>query len=138
MNQNKEKTEPKQFTAKQEQFCYNYVINPDTKYNATESAIKAGYSEDTAYSIASELLRKPEIKDKINELSREVRLSHEALVNKWIEAVYEIAEDPSSTKTIRLRAYDMIGKYLGIYVEKRELEHKGLNLKIEFIKNENK
>ena len=51
-------------TAKQERFCYEYCID----FNATQAAIRAGYSEKTAFSIGSENLRKPLIKNRIKEL----------------------------------------------------------------------
>lgn len=44
-------------TAKQERFVSEYL----TDLNATQAAIRAGYSEKTAYSIGEENLRKPEI-----------------------------------------------------------------------------
>ena len=37
-------------------------------FNATQAAIRAGYSPDTAYSIGSELLKKPETKARIQEI----------------------------------------------------------------------
>jgi phage terminase small subunit len=43
-------------TDKQKRFCEEYVID----WNATRSAIAAGYSENTSYSIGSENLKKPE------------------------------------------------------------------------------
>lgn len=45
-------------TRKQELFCEYYIET----LNATQSAIKAGYSKKTAYSIGDENLKKPEIK----------------------------------------------------------------------------
>jgi phage terminase small subunit len=50
--------------AKQERFCCEYVID----CNATQAAIRAGYSRRTASSIGEELLRKPEVSAKISEL----------------------------------------------------------------------
>ena len=47
----------KNLTARQERFCREYIID----YNATKAAVRAGYSEKTAYSIGSENLKKPEI-----------------------------------------------------------------------------
>ena len=44
-------------TAKQQRFVEEYLID----LNATQAAIRAGYSEKTAYSIGEENLRKPEI-----------------------------------------------------------------------------
>ena len=51
-------------TAKQEKFCYEYCID----YNATQAAIRAGYSQDTASVIGFENLRKPNIKNRISEM----------------------------------------------------------------------
>ena len=45
-------------TKKNEVFCEEYLID----LNATQAAIRAGYSVDSAGSIGSELLKKPEIR----------------------------------------------------------------------------
>ena len=51
-------------TPKQEAFCYEYCID----FNATQAAIRAGYSEDTAAVIGCENLRKPNIKARISQM----------------------------------------------------------------------
>jgi len=53
------------FTPKMERFCYEYLANG---FNGTKAALKAGYAEKTAYVIASENLRKPQIKARIQEM----------------------------------------------------------------------
>jgi len=65
-------------TRKQAAFMDAYLAGP-TKFNATASAIEAGYSEATAYSIGWELLRKPEISDEIERRLDEVKLSKAAV-----------------------------------------------------------
>ena len=55
--------------AQQEAFCQAYVA--DLKRNATRAAISANYSEKTAYSQASRLLKSVEVKARIRELERE-------------------------------------------------------------------
>ena len=50
-------------TPKQKRFCQEYLID----LNATQAAVRAGYSEKTAYSVGNENLRKPEIKKYIDE-----------------------------------------------------------------------
>jgi phage terminase small subunit len=52
------------FTAKQERFCEEYVID----CNATQAAIRAGYSPDTANEQASRLLANVNIQERIAEL----------------------------------------------------------------------
>ena len=49
-------------TKKQKLFCEEYMID----LNGTQAAIRAGYSPDTAYSIASELLKNPEVRARID------------------------------------------------------------------------
>lgn len=56
--------EPENLTEKQRLFCMHYIRT----FNATQSAIKAGYSADTAFVIGHENLRKPKIADYIREL----------------------------------------------------------------------
>ena len=49
----------KGLTDKQKIFVYEYLID----FNATQAAIRAGYSKDTAYSIGNNLLKKVEIQN---------------------------------------------------------------------------
>jgi phage terminase small subunit len=44
---------------KQERFCNEYLVD----YNATQAAIRAGYSKKTAYVIAAEILSKKEVQE---------------------------------------------------------------------------
>ena len=50
-------------TPKQQRFVEEYLID----LNATQAAIRAGYSEKTAYSVGHENLKKPEIQKAIQE-----------------------------------------------------------------------
>lgn len=54
-------------TPKQKRFCEEYVID----LNATQAAIRAGYSEKTSYSVGQENLKKPEIQKYLSELMLE-------------------------------------------------------------------
>lgn len=58
-------------TAKQKRFCDEYL----TDLNATQAAIRAGYSENTARQIATENLTKPSIKKYIEERMAEKQAS---------------------------------------------------------------
>lgn len=57
----------KKLTDKQEMFCREYLID----LNATQAAIRAGYSERTANRVASENLSKLDIQSRIAELKQE-------------------------------------------------------------------
>lgn len=54
-------------TKKSEVFCEEYLID----LNATQAAIRAGYSVDSAGSIGSELLKKPEIRARVDKAMAE-------------------------------------------------------------------
>ena len=54
-------------TAKQQRFCDEYLID----LNATQAAIRAGYSEKTAGVIGAENLKKPNIKEYIEKRMEE-------------------------------------------------------------------
>ncbi len=56
----------KGLTPKQELFCQEYIID----LNATQAAIRSGYSAKTAYSIGEENLKKPDIDLRIKELMK--------------------------------------------------------------------
>ena len=53
-----------QLTDKQESFCYEYCVD----FNATQAAIRSGYSEKTSFTIGSENLKKPYIQSRIKEM----------------------------------------------------------------------
>lgn len=54
----------KKLTAKEERFCYEYCVD----FNATQAAIRAGYSVKTAGAIGAENLRKPKIEKRIKQM----------------------------------------------------------------------
>ena len=91
-------------------FCAQYLID----LNATQAAIRAGYSEKTAYSIGCENLNKPEIQNYIAELqenkSQQLNISFEDVVN----GVWGIAQTGEKDSD-RLKAYDQVSKHLGFY-----------------------
>jgi phage terminase small subunit len=67
-------------TAKQQRFCDEYLID----LNATQAAIRAGYSEKTAAVIAAENLRKPYIAEYIEKRMAE---KEDALIAKQDEVM---------------------------------------------------
>lgn len=79
-------------TDKQERFCLEYVID----YNATQAAIRSGYSEESARQQASRLLTKDDIKARVIELSNatadELGITRRRILTKlWdvVEKSYE-------------------------------------------------
>jgi len=79
-------------TEKQIRFCQEYIID----LNGTQSAIRAGYSEDTAASIASENLTKPNIQEYVQQLLDERAVRTKATADFVISEIYYlISFDPN-------------------------------------------
>ena len=90
--------------ARQTKFAQEYW----TTGNGTQSAIKAGYSEKTAYSQANQLLKNVEIQKKIKELEEESRsLLQQQFSRDAIEArkiMFNIMQDDDAPENVRLSA----------------------------------
>ena len=90
--------------ARQTKFAQEYWATG----NGTQSAIKAGYSEKTAYSQANQLLKNVEIQKKIKELEEESRaLLQQQFARDAIEArkiMFNIMQDDDAPENVRLSA----------------------------------
>jgi phage terminase small subunit len=64
----KKKDKKVKLSDKQKAFCHYYIID----WNATNAAIKAGYSENCARQLASDTLSKPYIQDYISEIQKDI------------------------------------------------------------------
>jgi phage terminase small subunit len=73
-------------TEKQKRFCEEYLVD----LNATQAAIRAGYSEDTARSIASENLSKPDIQEYIRVLQKEISERNKITQDMWLQELAKI------------------------------------------------
>lgn len=136
-------------TDKQAIFCQEYLID----CNATQAAIRAGYSEGTAASIGCENLTKPEIHARIAELKAErssrtlvdadfvllglkqvaLRCMTNAPVMEWNHEAKDLIhkEDEDGKKVYEFdssganRSLELLGKHLGIFEKdnKRTVEN---------------
>ena len=73
-------------TPKQKRFCLEYANSG----NATESAIKAGYSQKTAYSIGQENLKKPKLQKFLQELADQMASAKIATAKEMQEVLTSI------------------------------------------------
>lgn len=86
-------------TAKQKRFCDEYLVD----LNATQAAIRAGYSRKTAYSIGVENLKKPEIKKYIEKRMAEKEkelIADQNEVMKYLSAVMRREKTESVVVTL--------------------------------------
>lgn len=83
--------EEKKLTAKEEKFCFEYIID----HNGTKAAIRAGYSEKSAAVTASKLLKKANVAARVRELQEQYNKERcfdekaRVLADAW--NLYEIA-----------------------------------------------
>ena len=128
-------------TEKQKRFCDEYLID----LNATQAAIRAGYSKKTAFIIANENLKKPYIKGYIDERLKQLedkRIAKADEVLKYLTSVMrnEVKEEVvvvegkgdgcSSARTIkkdmsakdRNKAAELLGKRYRLFVDKVEAD----------------
>ena len=103
--------------ARQKSFCEFYVASG----NATESAIKAGYSEKTARSIGQRLLTNVDIKKYIKELQEKAKTSRIMTAVERREFLTEVIKNGNEKVQDRLKALDILNKMDGEYIEKMQL-----------------
>lgn len=124
---------------KQKQFCNEYIID----FNGTQAAIRAGYSKKTAYSMANENLRKPEIQQYLKELienrNERIKITQDEVIrdiievkNRCMQKVPVIRYDKEAKDYIQVqdeygnnlwkfdsqgatKALDMLAKHTGVY-----------------------
>lgn len=122
-------------TPKQQRFVEEYLID----LNATQAAIRAGYSAKTAQEIGSENLSKPMVAKAIAEAQEKLSNKAQVTVEMVVQGLLNEAKDLSegSTQSARVSAWAHLGKHLGMFKDK--IEHTGkdggpidLSLKVVF------
>lgn len=126
-------------TKKQKKFADEYLID----LNATQAAIKAGYSEKTAYSQGQRMLKNVEVKNYIKQQLEQLHNEKtadaqevieyltsvmrgesegEELVNEFqgdgISKAVKVSKKPSEKD--KLKAAELLGKRFGIFTERVE------------------
>ena len=118
-------------TDKQKLFCTEYLKND---FNATQAAVTAGYSEDTAGVIGYENLKKPYIRDFIDKEIDYILSGKKELTKQLVDEMKKYAfMSDEEMERLQVRASDkkgyieMLGKYLTLFTEKKEVEHTTLD-----------
>ena len=131
----------KKLTPKQQRFCDEYLID----LNATQAAIRAGYSEKTAGVIATENLKKPNIKEYIEIRMAEKEKALIADQDEVLKYLTSVLRGESQSEVVvventgdymsearkvqkapdekeRLKAAELLGKRYSLFTEKMNVD----------------
>ena len=100
-------------TDKQKRFCDEYMLD----MNATQAAIRAGYSKNTAYSIGNENLKKPEIKKYIEDRQKELQdtagITKEAVIEQLKKYGLAVIDENEIKPKDAIKALELIARLMG-------------------------
>lgn len=127
-------------TIKQQRFADEYIISA----NATQAAIKAGYSKNYANTNASKLLQNTTIKSYIDEKLAELQSQKVADQQEVLEYLTSVMRGEETEQTIigvgelgqeltdievsakdRIKAAELLGKRYRLWTDKQEVEVQG-------------
>lgn len=114
-------------TDKQAMFVAEYIVD----FNATQAAIRAGYSKKTAGAVGYSNLKKAEIKAAIDKAIKDrmerVELNQDYVIQKLLEITEQEADDHIQSKlkyNNKIRALELLGNHLGMFNGKQEVADK--------------
>jgi phage terminase small subunit len=111
-------------TPKHQKFVDNYL----TCGNATKAAIAAGFKKKGARVWACRLLKKPEIKAAVEahkeKLTAQEEIRREKILNRLNQVAFASKLKRVKTSNI-LKALELLGKHLGLFVDKTKTKHEG-------------
>ena len=111
-------------THRQELFMQEYL----TSLNATQSAIRAGYSPKTAYSQGQRLLKNVEVLQAINKVMNERKSALIATREQRQEFWTAVMNDCDTAMKDRLKASELLGKSEGDFTDKVQANISGMTL----------
>jgi phage terminase small subunit len=110
-------------TPKQAAFVMEYLKD----LNATQAAIRAGYSKKTASSQGERLLRNAEVQAAVTKgrekLAAKVEVTTERVLGGLLAEA--TADDGPMCKGARVKAWELLGKHLGLLTDRSKVEVSG-------------
>jgi phage terminase small subunit len=117
------KSERDELTMKQRKFVNAYCESG----NATNAAIKAGYSENTAESQGSRLLKNVKIRKAIEAKEREFEMASLITKEYVLSALKDIADNKDEQTQNKIRALENLGRYLSMFTDKQIIQNENSN-----------
>lgn len=146
----------KKLTPKQKRFCDEYLVD----LNATQAAIRAGYSEKTAAVIANENLKKPNIQEYVNQRMAEKEKELIADQDEVLRYLTSVLRGETESEVVvvegqgdgvseargfmkkpdekeRLKAAELLGKRYSLFTDRVEQEvDMSLNITVDYGEDE--
>ena len=112
-------------TDKQQRFVAEYLID----LNATQAAIRAGYSAKNADKIGSQLLGKTRVSEAIQAektaRSERTEITQDYVINKLKAIADQDASDGTDSElkySSQLKALELLGRHLGMFTDRMKVE----------------
>ncbi len=110
-----------ELTPKQQRFVEEYLID----LNATQAAIRAGYSEKNADKIGSQLLGKTRVAASIREAqekrTRRTEITADYVLTTIRETVEALLNDREKNAANIFRGSELLGKHIKLFTDKQEI-----------------
>lgn len=106
-------------TPKQAAFVREYLVD----LNATQAAVRAGYSKKTAEVQGCRLLRNAQVARAVEKQSSKAASKAEITIDWVLSGIREIGDKKRVENATRLKAFELGGKYLKLFTEKHQVEH---------------
>ena len=103
-------------TIKQELFKKEYLVD----FNATQAAIRAGYSKDSARQIGADNMSKAYIKEAIQKEIDSIKSGADKDIIENIRFWRRLREDSEASNSDKIRASEMLGKYRAMFTDRIE------------------
>lgn len=117
-------TENRRINPKQKRFITEYLISS----NGRDAAIKAGYSPRSAHSTSCDILNRPNIAAEIDRRraleDRKQLVTREQVILGLLFEAQDLTEG-TGHKGARVRAWECLGKTLGLFVDRKEISVTG-------------
>lgn len=112
-------------TQKQKRFVDEYLID----LNATQAAIRAGYSEKSAARIAVELLNKTQVSEflqkALKQRAERTEITQDRVLCELANIAFCKVEDSAdSTLKYKLKALELLGKHLAIFDQHQDVKER--------------
>ena len=105
-------------TNKQAKFCDEYLLD----LNATQAAIRSGYSARTAAQIGYENLRKPDVRARVAQLQRDAVERNRVSLDELVADLRRLRDEAFANGSYGAvkGALDLMGRTIGAYTNKIE------------------